>query len=379
MNIFFVGLGGVPYAKRACDLRLQSFAKLFNDIGCNVNILNRYPSMHTNTNTGDKYNIIELFNPHIKHKKIQIIIISIISFFIEFYYLICENKKNKIHILHLYSGHYFIFLYYYLISRIIDAKLLYQYVEMRSSHNRDSFYHSINGWLCDKFGSKLFDGAICISHYIEKMVISRSKSIKTIKIPPVCDISFYDKIEALKSTYPYILFCGSVAYYDVIQLIISAFTSSVLPQRDYKLVLVLSGSQAQIDSLPKDEKIIIKKNLPYTELIMNLKSAEALLIPLRNNVQDNARFPNKICEYTACSGIVITTDIGEIPYFFKDKENALIANDFLESVLANKLNEFAKLSHQDKQKLKLASYKVCEDNFDISKYKQSLNNWISEL
>ena len=42
MKIFFVGLQKVPYANRACDIRLDSFADLFVKCGCSVTVLNRY-------------------------------------------------------------------------------------------------------------------------------------------------------------------------------------------------------------------------------------------------------------------------------------------------------------------------------------------------
>ena len=42
MKIFFVGLSGVPYASRACDIRLDSFALLFQKCGYDVTVLNRY-------------------------------------------------------------------------------------------------------------------------------------------------------------------------------------------------------------------------------------------------------------------------------------------------------------------------------------------------
>ena len=45
-------------------------------------------------------------------------------------------------------------------------------------------------------------------------------------------------------------------------------------------------------------------------------NSEALLIPLRNTIQDIARFPNKLSEYVGVSGLIITTDVGEIKDYF---------------------------------------------------------------
>ena len=50
-----------------------------------------------------------------------------------------------------------------------------------------------------------------------------------------------------------------------------------------------------------------------------------LLIPLDpNSLADIARFSQKIAEYVSTSRPIITSNVGEIPYYFKDKENAII-------------------------------------------------------
>jgi glycosyltransferase involved in cell wall biosynthesis len=57
-------------------------------------------------------------------------------------------------------------------------------------------------------------------------------------------------------------------------------------------------------------------------------------------LKDEARFPHKIGEYTAANRPIITTDFGEIKYYFKDMENALIADQFDPLLYAGKM-EFA--------------------------------------
>ena len=52
MKVFFVGLSKCPYANRACDIRLHSFAELFTLCGTDVTILNRYSPL---VNSPDKH------------------------------------------------------------------------------------------------------------------------------------------------------------------------------------------------------------------------------------------------------------------------------------------------------------------------------------
>jgi len=385
MNIIFVGLSGVPYKKRACDTRLLSFANAFVKKRNDVTILNRLPICYKEENKIDKglsakIKIVELFKQNKINGTISLVYFTIFSYLKESIWLFNENKKNQISVLHLYSGHYFDFWYYHLISRIIGAKVVYQYVELRSSHNRKGLYHKINGILCDKLGYKLFDGTITISTYIENMLHKCSPSLPTIKIPPICNVSYYDHVEKLITKKKYILFCGSSEYVEVIKLIIDAYRLSII-SKTHGLLLVLSGSE---ESKRKIENysikgITIKSGLNYKDLVKLYQGASALLIPLRNSVQDKARFPNKICEYSACRGVIITTNIGEIPYFFKDGKNALIADDFTAKSISNKLNILANMNDIDVLRIKDASYHTCISFFDISVYSDLLDDFLKNI
>ena len=69
MNIVFVGLSGVPYARRAIDTRLLSFANLFTSSNHDVVILNRYSALKPNWVT-DSEKLIEFTESEIKYIKI---------------------------------------------------------------------------------------------------------------------------------------------------------------------------------------------------------------------------------------------------------------------------------------------------------------------
>jgi glycosyltransferase involved in cell wall biosynthesis len=65
----------------------------------------------------------------------------------------------------------------------------------------------------------------------------------------------------------------------------------------------------------------------------------ALLIPLRPTLQDIARFPHKIGEYTASKRPIISTNIGEVSIFFKDGENAFLSESFEVNNYSKKMQE----------------------------------------
>ena len=387
MNIAFVGLSGVPYLKRASDTRLISFAEAFVRNKNSVSIYNRAPSSKKKEGSqismfGNEIKIFEVINHPKSSNKLVVLLVNILSYPIEFYRLIKENKKSKIHVLHIYSGHFFEYIHYYLLAKIIRAKTVYQYVEFRSAIERRNLYHKINGYLCDKIGIFMFDGIICISNYLENHVKKLTSMTPTIKIPPICDFKFFDSVKKEQPHERYILYCGSADYMEVIKIIIDAYEHSACPAHNIHLVLVISGSINNRENLKKlitsNKYIQLKSNLEYIDLIKQFKMAEALLIPLRNTIQDIARFPNKICEYTASENVIITTHLGEIPYFFRDKENALIAHEFSQALLTEKINWLVN-NKPEAIKIRKNAFELGKENFNIENYLSKLEDFINSL
>lgn len=387
MNIAFVGLSGVPYSKRAVDARINAFAKTFKRLSDSVTIYNRAPSqqkdqMNNFSNDNNEITIVEIINQPKSPFWIIRLLIEIISYPIECYRLFRENRRRKIDVIHVYSGHFFEYLHYYLIAKFIGAKTVYQYVEFRSTIQRKNFYHKINGYLCDRYGFFLFDGIICISNYLENHVKELSYSKPTIKVPPICDFDYFDSIRSDQPKEKCIVYCGSADYMEVIETIIQAYKRSNCTMNGVSLSLIVSGSTKSIYDLmqlaSESPNILVRSKLNYSDLVKHLKSAEALLIPLRNTIQDIARFPNKICEYTACRNVIITTNFGEIPFFFEDKKNALIANEFSQECLSEKFNWIFDNGKAVNQ-LRQAAYLTGKENFNIENYMMPLNSFMTSV
>lgn len=378
MNILFVGLPGVPYSGRACDVRLCAFANIFAKKHT-VTILNRFSSFvgeedHFLTR---EVNVVEI----VKKKNVSGIMRKLLlvwSILKEPFVILALNRKYKINVLHVYTGHFFDFLAYKLIGSCIGAKVIYQYVEFRMAKPCPTIYHKLNAYLCDKWGAKFWDASICISNYLEKNAKHVSKNIPTIKISPICDFSLFENIKPKLANTPYLLFCGSVGYSEVIQIIIDSYNQSRM-SRQVSLKLVLSGTKNQMDIIQKkNPHIEILSNLDYSELIAYYKGAVGLFIPLRNTVEDIARFPNKICEYLASHGIIITTQIGEVPFYFKDNESAVIASDFDVDAMVEKLNWMAD-NADALENIRVKAYQVGLTYFDLKSNEKILENFLQNV
>ena len=117
----------------------------------------------------------------------------------------------------------------------------------------------------------------------------------------------------------------------------------LIENSDTLLYLVVNGSIDQLAEIEnriatssKSRIIKLISNISDKELSVLYKNATGLLIPLRPTIQDEARFPHKFGEYLVSGNPVITTNYGEVRYYFKDMVNALVAEVYEEKALLKK-------------------------------------------
>lgn len=174
------------------------------------------------------------------------------------------------------------------------------------------------------------DAILPISEYIIKKIEHFHKPY--FKVPVLA--SFGDVVKRPVET-PYFLYCVYAAYTRVILPLIEAFaTFKKLDKNGYKLILVLGGADYQVkvvcDFISEhgyNNIIEIRRKIPYTELMDLYNNASGLLIPLDpDSEQDHARFSQKIAEYCSSANPIISCKLGEVDYYFKDKETAIFCD-----------------------------------------------------
>jgi glycosyltransferase involved in cell wall biosynthesis len=232
---------------------------------------------------------------------------------------------------------------YYLVGKILKFKLILNYVEFYSAiHKKKSdIFKRLNDKLFDTYAPSLSDGIFPISEFLINHLKKVAPSKNYLKIPGLTDFEKYDGIETLENK-RYFLFCGNATYKEIILFIIDSF--ELLENNLMFLYLVINGSVNDMEEIKEyigakkqKEKIKIFTKLPEKELFTYYKNAIGLLIPLRPTFQDNARFPHKTGEYLASGNPVISTNYGEIKYYFKDKENMLLAESYDVTLFAEKM------------------------------------------
>lgn len=262
-------------------------------------------------------------------------------------------------------------LYYSLLSKILFIPSVIDNTEFWSSVNRNRLI--IGAKLYDYLSPILFTKVICISDFLVKHTIKTRSRSNVLKIPAIVDydkfIDVSESAEMINKKENFILFCGSAVYFPVIDFIIESFEKT--QDKKNTLILVCSNGNKidfaklneRIFTSTKKDLILLKSNLQYSDLITLYKESIALLIPLRSSKEDLARFPHKLGEYCASKGVIITTKTGEIPNYFKDNENALVAESYNSNLFSDKI-DFAISNNYNLNTIRQNAYKTGLDNFD---------------
>lgn len=254
-------------------------------------------------------------------------------------FLLLRRRKKEKHLdVAILSTHDFnAVFYYFLISKLIGFKIVLNYVEFYSGvkKKRSEVRARLNDQLFDSYAPALSDGILPISEFIIDHLKATVPGKKYLKIPGLTDFDRYNGIEASAGE-KYFLFCGDAGYKETIFFSIDSFVA--LQQSAGNtcfLYLVINGHSHQVQEVknyiennPVKDRIRFFSKLPEKQLFTLYKNAMALLIPLRPNFQDIARFPHKTGEYLASGNPVISTNLGELKYYFKDMENMLLAEEY---------------------------------------------------
>ncbi len=297
------------------------------------------------------------------------------------------KKRKKIDTAILYSSYFLEYPYYYILSRIFGFKIIIQYVEMFSSiPGRNSFFTKINDKLIDRYICSFCDGVVPISDFLVKHIQSIEPNKPLLKIPANSDFSKVDNISQSLSG-NYLMYCGTINYEEIIEFVISLYVK-LKENNKYTggLLLIISGdngdSWSKLRSFIKNtsfqQDIVIKSNIPYSELLMHYNAADILMIPLRNTTQDIARFPHKIAEYTAAKRPILSTNLGELKYYFTDGVSAILADTYNLQVYYDKLSVVLS-SRQTLDRIGLEGHNTGLRNFDYRMQGKQLKVFIDRL
>ncbi|MFK7924898.1 MAG: glycosyltransferase family 4 protein [Bacteroidia bacterium] len=351
-HIVHLGTNGFPQGMAAIErIRLLSLALL--DAGCSVRVIS-HKGVFSPLEA-------DLFPPHGQFQGIDYDFVNdsivrpegfikrnlakILGRWQEWRFLRSLKRKKQLDTVILSSMDLGSLLYYRILCSLLSVPLIYQLVELNSAMaNRQSGSTKVKDALLEKYALKLPDAILPISQLLTELCQTRFAQVPLLPIPVVCEYEAFDKVKGLDHE-PYFLYCGSSSYAEVVFFLIDAFARIPVVERvGHKLYLIIGGDQAgkikiqsYIQTKGLEDQVIMFSGLTYEDLIRHYKGADALLIPLRPRKQDQARFPHKIGEYLASGKPIITTNVGEIPHYFTDEHDALVAEQYDTKAFAEKM------------------------------------------
>lgn len=381
MRILFCGGSNYPSNDNAPTNRYIAIAKVMG-FENEIIFVNRIPVLEKKSFSGEvEFDVIDVSGQKYRPESfLKRSLFKLFSPVFEFLTIRKLSKEKKVDWVNIYTQFFGLCLFYYFLSKLFRFKTILHYVEIRSQIKGRSFFLRCNDYLYDNYVMFLFDRYIPISHFLDRHLKEKNTKVNTLIIPPICDFQFFNAVESAKQfDVPYLLYCGSAAYSEVILFIIESF-KKIKSIDTIHLHLVLNGIKSeQIKNLleQNEDRIKVFSSLEYTDLIGLYKSSLALLIPLRNIEQDQARFPQKIAEYIAAEKVIISTNFGEVKHYFQDLNNAVLADEYDTESYSNKMDWVIenKLNLSD---IEFKAYETGKKHFDIIAYRKGVAIFLSK-
>jgi len=224
-------------------------------------------------------------------------------------------------------------------------------------YEKDSIIDGLTGyfrWYDFQFRMKyinlFFNKMIVFSQYINNYYLNNNFKGDILLIPNLVDIDEFNQEKAIKqdkSSSTIIGYCGTPNNKDGIDDLLKAFALLIKKRKDTKL-LILGDSPGNISLLPRlrnlaralmiENSVIFKGLVPHDEISSLLQDCDILVLARPAGRFAEAGFPIKLGEYLSTKKPVVITGIGDIPRYFSNKVNAMIAepnnpNMFFESIL----------------------------------------------
>lgn len=339
----------------AATNRVHTYAKGFYENGINVHVIS-FGSRYNNAGKG-MIDGIYFYHPFSQKKRSKYFIIrrwhnlkkyfNVISIFKDI------NKNEKIIATICYTQLLKTLTIAFILSKIIKFKTILERGEHPLQYYQNSFFRKIEGDIKIYLEIKLCNGITCISQYLIDFYNKRGVNDKKLfLVPSTVDTNRFLISNNALFPFQYILYCGSLTLVkDGLHILIESFVR--ISEKYPKINLVIIGKGITIEEEIKIKGLVSSLNivkrvfflgqLSRMEIPAYLNSAKILALARPKSMVADAGFPSKLTEYLASGIPLVVTEVGEIPVYLKDNENAFISqpdsvDDFtakLDFVLSN--------------------------------------------
>ena len=213
-----------------------------------------------------------------------------------------------------------------------------------------------------------------------------NREIAILELPILVDVREQKLAGSPQHEMPNVLFAGSPVYDQTIQFILDAM--KIVWVGYPKCKLVVTGYRPNDPASKKIIKRVQDQNLepcielagylPRSELLIKYSMADALLIPLFDDIRSKARFPTKIGEYLASGRPIVTNFVGEAARFFVDRESAYMSASGDPTRYAEKIME-ALSNREEATRVGLAGRRIAESTFQYSIHSRRLADLVKSV
>lgn len=378
-NFFFLNITtNYPKQFTAGNTKMEYMAKGLQSLGTRVLAIN---SLFSNTNGNrDEIGVSDVginyitFSSHSRFKTISDVCKT--------YKLLKERKAKGTNVLIMATSRTYKMLLDILVAKLVGYKTMFLFHEWRSALKMHSALHKIDAWLKDHFVIRFFDAYLPISHYLLDKCDKVTKRKKKLILPILADYSVAPQKYEVKDRFSY---CCGVWYVMRHPMLLDAMDMIVEKHPNAELLLVLSGNEKDIEQFKETIKarrcaknIIVRTKVPFEELNEIYGSSLGLIIPLEpDSIADIARFSQKIAEYVATGRPIITNEVGEIPYYFKDRESAYFA-EYSVGGFYNVMNDMIE-NKEKADEVGYMGFQVGLENFDYKRNAMKLVEFAEEV
>ena len=311
------------------------------------------------------------------------------------FYLYKECFKNKLDKIILYDTFFVPTLLFLFIKVTLRKKLIIIVPDLYEKPKAKLLSFELIKWYDFYIGLKLLsryaDGYIVVSTYLKKYINDTLKISKPVQIiPSLIDPQKFivtDSKPFIKNKIT-IGYAGTPSRRDGVMDLIESF--SVLNKKYPNIHLLIIGDVVDTKKtlLPElndyalkfgvTEDITFTGLVSYTEIPKLLNSCQILALIRPSGEFAEAGFPTKLGEYFACKKPVVITSVGDIPFYFKNKEHAIIVSpEDLLSIISGfelLLND-EKLSHHISEN----AYNWMNLNLNYKKLSSKLDIFINRI
>lgn len=321
----------------AATNRVHTYARGFYENGINVHIIcfeNEYLTVNDGILNGIYY-----YHPFGQVKKNKHFLIRRWQKFKKYFRTITLirkiNKTDKIIAINCWTSLLFTQFFAIFLTKLFRTRLINEHSEHPLRNYQGSFFKKSRGEIYSYLGNILCDGIFCISQYLIDFYNSRGLDRrKLFLVPSTVDTERFCKSYDQPLNFQYVLYCGSLTILkDGVNILIESFFRIAEKYPEINLVLIGKGDSIEeetfirnlVSELKIENKVFFLGQLPRTDIPAFLNNARILALARPKSIVAAAGFPSKLTEYLATGVPVVVTEVGDIPLYLKDNENAFLA------------------------------------------------------